>query len=418
MSILKIQDKKIDVLKRKGRYFTMKDSGEFTPVVFCVNKSYLLQAFVVMHSILINSDAYYHFVVLSKDSIEENMNVLSKSLQKYYGNFSLFGKKINSNVFSDAKIFNPHIEEAAFYRLLIPELLTGYKKCIYLDCDVLVNGDLRELFMMDLENNYIAGVRDCHLVSSHVTKHQQNLGIPSLENYINSGVLIMDLEKMRKDRLVAKFLKQSEKDNLYEDQDVLNFCCYGHIKILPLKYNLFHFYKGSTIKELFGNPFFKKDFSFNWNYPFILHMGGFQKPWLDKKYKGAKAWWKLADIYRDSVLYKDCKKQCLQDDASKIRMIFNLCKNSPNVVLWGFSEQGKDVCDTFLRKEILVNFFCDNNKGFIGQTYRGIAVREVKEILKAAPDAIWIVTCKKAFKEVFSQLNSLGIKEEDFSFYI
>lgn len=103
-----------------------------------------------------------------------------------------------------------------------------YNKCIYLDCDLIVYGDLKELYETELGNNYLAGVRDCHIMEDtpREVQHQNLLGLPSRDKYVNAGVLVINLEKIRNDSLVPCFLKQLKRENWYEDQDVLNLCCY------------------------------------------------------------------------------------------------------------------------------------------------------------------------------------------------
>lgn len=387
------------------------------PVIFGIDKSYILQAFVVIHSILRNSKENFHFIILTKDEIVKEADELCEILHKFYDNFSFSIKRIDENAFSDATIFNSHLSQAAFYRLLISQLVLEYDKCIYLDCDVLVNGNLKELFEVCIEDYYLAAVKDCHIISdsSKITKHQIQLGIPSVENYINSGVLIMNLRKMRKDCLVDKFLEQAKKKNLFEDQDVLNFCCYGLIKILPIKYNLFHFYKGNSIKNLFNYPYTNEEFDFDWDNPFILHMGGIFKPWISRKYKGADRWWDFAEIFCESQSYYSCKEKYFieNDDNKKIEEIFRLSGKDKKIILWGFTKQGRDVCDAFLRKGIKIYAFCDNDSDKKGEEYKEIPVKDVSEIKDMKGNIIWIITCKKAYEEIYRQLVNLGEKAEN-----
>lgn len=388
---------------------------EMIPLVFGIDKSYVLQAFVVMASILKNSQSRYHFFILTKDEIESEIKELYESLRNHYFNFSLSIRKIRNEIFGNVKIYNPHLTEATYYRLLIPELIKEYEKCIYLDSDILVNSDLKELFSIDLGDNYLGGVKDCHLISRHETIHQRHLGIPSVENYINAGVLLMNLKKMRADNLVSMFLTQTKKKNLYEDQDILNLCCYGFIKILPVKYNLFHFYKGIAVKELLDLPYKKEEFLFDWQLPLILHLGAQFKPWSNKKYKGSRKWWEIAEIYKNSKVYRDCDKKCKTGygEEKEIEMIFNTCREKNHIILWGYSDQGRDVCDLFIRKGIKVYSFCDNDEKLEGKIYREVPVRNVRSLIKSATDSLWIITCKRAYKAVCRQLLEAGVKPED-----
>ena len=47
------------------------------------------------------------------------------------------------------------------YRAFIPDVLNNLEKVIYLDCDIVVNMDIYELWKIDLQNNSLAGVIDC-----------------------------------------------------------------------------------------------------------------------------------------------------------------------------------------------------------------------------------------------------------------
>lgn len=390
------------------------------PVVFGIDKSYVFQAFVVMASILKNSQSQYHFLILTKDEIESDTDELYESLRKYYYNFSLSIRKIENEILSNVKIHNPHLAEATYYRLLIPQMIPEYEKCIYLDSDILVNGDLKELFSIDLNDNYLGGVKDCYLISKHETRHQKHLGIPSVENYINAGVLLMNLKRMREKNLVSAFLVQAKKENLYEDQDVLNACCYGFIKVLPIKYNLFHFYQGTAVKKLLDLPYKKEEFLFDWEHPFILHLGAQFKPWADRKYKGAKAWWETAEIYKDSRAYRDCDKKCGTGHGEKreIEQIFDSCRGTAHIILWGYSDQGRDVCDLFIRKGIKIYSFGDNDRNQEGKIYREVPVRTARSLIKSSSDFLWVITCKKAYKAVYEQLLEAGIKPENIVHFI
>lgn len=89
----------------------------------------------------------------------------------------------------------------------------------------------------------------------------------------------MGLKRLRQDKMVPLFMEQLKKDNWYEDRDVLNVCCYPLIKTIPLKYNLFLFYLGTSIKFLYELPYGRQDFDHD--VPYILHIGGAFKAWDD-----------------------------------------------------------------------------------------------------------------------------------------
>lgn len=392
------------------------------PVVWGLDKKYVLQAFVVMHSILRNSKQDFHFFILTADEIKYDVERYTDILKKEYSNFELSIETVDINRFSNAKIHNRHLSKAAYFRLLIPEIIREYDKCIYLDCDIIVHGDLRELYEIEIENYYLAGVRDCHVIEDtpFEIKHQQVLGIPSRDKYINSGVMLMNLDWLRKDNLVTSFWTQLQKENWFEDNDVLNVCCYPDIKTIPLKYNLFQFYMGSHIKFLYGLPYNKQEFDFNHECPFILHMGADFKPWNRFTVKGSKEWWHLAEIYSESQSYHEYLQKCQKEEAyNETKELLNRAQKSEHVVIWGFGKNGKRLCDLFLEYQLKnIAAFADNNAELWGEEYRGVQVRDLTSIMKEHHETLWIISCRFAYDEIATLLREKGAEQKNILHYI
>ena len=103
------------------------------PVVWGADKKYILQAFVVIRTILLHSKEKYHFFILTSDYIDEEVREVTEILSKEYDNFEISVKVIDPTCFEKAQICNAHLSKAAYFRLLIPELIQEYDKCIYLD---------------------------------------------------------------------------------------------------------------------------------------------------------------------------------------------------------------------------------------------------------------------------------------------
>ena len=86
-----------------------------------------------------------------------------------------------------------HINYVAMYRLSIPKILQDIDKCIYLDSDIVVEGDIAELDGISVEGVCIAGVEDGAPFGEYAERLREILDGPDLDQYINSGVLIMNL---------------------------------------------------------------------------------------------------------------------------------------------------------------------------------------------------------------------------------
>lgn len=392
---------------------------EKIPVVFGLDQKYVLPAFVVMHSILQNSDERYCFYMITADDILKQVEKYSQLLEKEYDNFEVYIKKIAREKFQNAKIYNRHLSTAAYFRLAAPELIVEHEKCIYLDCDIIVKGNLAEFFQIDIEEDYIAGVRDCHVIKDtpQGREHEKILGLPSKDKYINSGVLLMNLRKMREDGLEEKFFIQVGRENRYEDQDVLNACCYPKIRILPLKYNLFHFYYGKSLKLLYELDYSNHDFDFK--EPLIVHMGAFWKPWKFRNVKCADEWWCLADIFKDTEWYmKYAESSQSKDELFFERVQENMDKQ---IVVCGYTDNGKSLCDLLYAKGysniVAIMDNCDEKKG---QVYKGIPVMGMKQIVKKFSDVFWIISnqTEAVYEEIRKQILGYGWDDKSVERYV
>lgn len=127
---------------------------------------------------------------------------------------------------------------STFARLYMAELLPeSAKRVLYLDCDLLVMDDISELAHMDMQGMLCAGVRDC--ISAARLRYD---GLSAKNVYINAGVMLIDLELWRRERISAVFEKYSDSyggNVQYADQGIVNGALKGRILALEPKYNCY-----------------------------------------------------------------------------------------------------------------------------------------------------------------------------------
>ena len=127
-----------------------------------------------------------------------------------------------------------------YYRAFIARMFLQYDKGIYIDSDTILTGDIGELFDIDLGEKVIAARPDPKVahVPEFVDYVEKALGVPHRE-YINSGVILMDLKKMRKLHYITKMtdLIKEDADLVAPDQDYLNVILKGQIKHLGKAWN-------------------------------------------------------------------------------------------------------------------------------------------------------------------------------------
>ena len=125
-------------------------------------------------------------------------------------------------------------------RLLLPELLVHENKVVYLDCDLLVNLDIATLFDQMMDRLPLAGVPYGRMDSMDDWELMQKHGLPPEADYINNGVLLLDLEMWRRENLMAasmEFMQTNRTDLLRHEQSLMNCLFFGRIKMLPERFN-------------------------------------------------------------------------------------------------------------------------------------------------------------------------------------
>ena len=100
------------------------------------------------------------------------------------------------------------------------------------------------MYKLDFDNNYILGFLD------FLSEGVDHLGLKS-KKYINSGVILFNLEKVRNDKIIYKLLNVtfSGVKLKSQDQTVINYVFYPQIGTLPIKYGVFNFYDFSDTKK-------------------------------------------------------------------------------------------------------------------------------------------------------------------------
>ena len=164
---------------------------------------------------------------------------------------------------------------SAFTRLYSGQLLPNeMKKVLYLDCDTIISGSIEELEGLDVLNYIVYGIIDC-IGSSY----KKNIGLDPDEQYVNAGVLLFNLEKLRridiKDTIDRYMIKYENLIN-YADQDILNGIFNGKIGTIAPQYNVMtidvvHTYKEITILRRPTNFYTEEELIKAVNNPVIIH---------------------------------------------------------------------------------------------------------------------------------------------------
>jgi len=177
-----------------------------------------------------------------------------------------------------------HISAAAYLRLLAPDLLPGrVRKAIYLDSDLVVKGDLGRLWDQDLAGPPLLAVQDVNVPTVGCPRGLRNyreLGLDANLKYFNSGVLVLDLERWREERLAAAvlgYLQEHWEQVRWWDQDCLNAVLAGRWGELDPRWNqLAHIHEAASWRE---TPFTREVYEAVLAEPYVVHFATSSKPW-------------------------------------------------------------------------------------------------------------------------------------------
>jgi len=201
------------------------------------NEDYKYILYVSMFSLLYNCNKRKTFVIYhllcSHDFNEVSTDIFKPLVNNYSQNVELIFYNMG-NHFKDlsSKGYPP----AAFYRLYTA-LFIDSDRIIHLDGDCIINTDLYEMYNLNFKGNYVLGFYDI------LTNGVDYLGIKS-DIYINSGVILLNLKKIRKNKKVLEIFNLTTNSNIEfekHDQTIINYIFYPKIGRLPSKYGIFNF---------------------------------------------------------------------------------------------------------------------------------------------------------------------------------
>ena len=135
-----------------------------------------------------------------------------------------------------------YYSKATYYRLLIPQIYPQYKKAIYIDADIVILDDIANLYQIDIKDNLIGGVTDGAIRNFSALKDyvERVVGEKDWHYYFNAGVILMNLEELRKFKFQDKFLYLLEnvKFTVAQDQDYLNRLCKGRVELIDSNWDV------------------------------------------------------------------------------------------------------------------------------------------------------------------------------------
>ena len=283
------------------------------PIFFAVDDGYIPFLAVSLKSVIDNAseENEYKIKILYTNVSEENM-VKIKNYKSQNIDIEFVDVKKQLEAIKDKLYTRNYFSNTTYYRLFIPEMYPEYKKAVYIDSDTICLKDIADLYNIEIGENLIAGTPDGVIQAIDVFQDyvERVVGVSDYNKYFNAGIIVMNLEELRKYRFEEKFIYMLErvKFEVAQDQDYMNRLCKGRVKLLDFSWNRM---------PVMG----KQEGEIN-----IIHYNLGAKPWYFDNVLYQEYFWKYAEktefyneIKEIGAKYTEADKE--RDDASSAKLI-------------------------------------------------------------------------------------------------
>ena len=303
----------------------MDEKSKEIPIFFAVDDRYIPFLAVSLKSLIENASKEYNYAikVLASNVGDRNKRKIAKyeteNVKIEFVDLQYYMEKVQDKLYT-----RDYFTQTTYFRLFIPELYPQYNKALYIDSDTTVLGDTSELYNIDLENNLVGAVADDSVEHNDAFKEyvERVIGMATYKNYFNAGVLLLNLDEMRKFDFQAKFvyLLETVKFSVAQDQDYLNRLCKGRTKLISKVWNKMPI-PSETIKE--------EDIK-------LIHYNHMFKPWHFDDVLYEEYFWKYAKMteFYDEILNikEEYTEQQKFIDQKQFENLVKLCKKETSCV--------------------------------------------------------------------------------------
>ena len=263
------------------------------PIFYACDDNFVKYTIVSLNSMIKNASKKekYEIYVLHTYITDVMKN---KLLELQNENFKITFCDVTSHLESiyDRLPIRDYYSKTTYYRLFIAEMFPEYEKAIYIDSDTVVQGDISELYAIDIGDNYLGGCHEQAMVQVDAfgTYAEQVVGV-SRHNFFNAGMIVINCEQFREHAVLDRFIEYLHDYNFVvtQDEDYLNLICKDRVYWLDQRWNT----------EIFG------EIAYPIEEANILHYIMTSKPWHYDDCRHGDIFWKYAE---DTSVYGEIKE--------------------------------------------------------------------------------------------------------------
>lgn len=258
-------------------------SKKIIPIFFACDNNFVKYTVVSVKSIMENAskDERYIIYILNTD-IREDMQQKIKAMSN--DNFEIRFENVMSYLesVSEKLPIRDYYSKTTYYRMFIAEMFPQYDKAIYIDSDTVVLGDIAELYHHELGDCYVGAAHEQVMiqVDTYGRYVEEVMGIDR-NNYFNAGLLLINCEQFRQNKILEKFVKLLGEYTFVvtQDEDYLNVLCHNKVCFIEQQWNT----------EVFC------DIAYDESEFKMLHYIMTSKPWHYEDCRFGEYFWKYAE---------------------------------------------------------------------------------------------------------------------------
>lgn len=271
----------------------------YVNVVFATDEEYLPITAVALTSVVANfadSRRLRAFMLVDKPIPSDDARRFRELSQRY--SFDLHEVIVSASDFAAVRTTRG-ISSATYFRLCMHLALPeNVEKVVYLDSDMIILGNIAELFDTDLSDGTLfAGAEDYNSVA-----HRKSYKTPAESVNLNAGVLVCNIKSMREMNflgVVSDYIERNQYLIFHGDQQILNHLFNGRMKYVHIRWNM----HGQLFeREWVGSNMSRRalmateDIAAGRNDPGVVHYNGGMKPWIGGAHPRRRDWYRFATI--------------------------------------------------------------------------------------------------------------------------
>lgn len=287
------------------------------PIFLASDETYASFMAVTIESICCNTSEQLQFYILDGGIYEQTKEKIN-AFQDKFPHINIEYIRPDLSLFKGLPLIK-YFSVNAYFRYLIPILKPNIQKALYLDTDMVITGDIAEIYNRDLNQKGLGAIPYLDVLpdfkeEKYYYELYQRLSLNTNHLYFNSGLLLIDCDYWRQNQITEKLIQKTEemaKNLTMADQDILNILFENAYQILPEQYNV--------VIDITDTKCDIKKYVNAFNGCVVLHYtGGFgYRPWVKSNVPFGDLFWNYA---QNTLFYDVLTFKLIRNELSQISM--------------------------------------------------------------------------------------------------